>query len=82
MKLGRKGGIIAFSVREQSLGRYGDALAALRQKGIWKSVATFTVEDLRRATSPHVVLFEQVIDDPLSRFPEVERFFYRLPSPH
>lgn len=82
VKLGRKGGIVAFSIREHSLGRYHDAIDALRRKGIWKPVDTFHVRDTRRATAPHVVLFEQVIDDPIRRFTEVERFFYRLPSPH
>jgi betaine-homocysteine S-methyltransferase len=82
VKLGRKGGIVIFSVREHSLGRYGDALGALRSKGIWKSIDRFAVSDLHEATSPHVVLIEEVADDPVARFQEIERFFYRLPSPH
>ena len=82
VKLGRRGGIVAFSVREHSLGRYDDALRALRQKGIWKSLEKFEVSDVRQDTAPHVVMFEEVIDDPVERFREIERFFYRLPSPH
>jgi betaine-homocysteine S-methyltransferase len=82
VKLGRKAGIVAFSVREHSLGRYGDALKALRQKGIWKSLESFRVDDVHKKTSPHIVMIEQVSDDPVERFHEIERFFYRLPSPH
>jgi hypothetical protein len=69
-------------VRKHSLGRYDDALKALTQKGIWKSLERFAMKDARQDTAPHVVMFEEVTDDPVARFREVERFFYRLPSPH
>jgi len=82
VKLGTKGGIVAFSVREHSLGRYHDAFEALRRKGIWSNVETFRVEDVHKDTAPHVVMIEEVADDPIGRFHEIERFFYRLPSPH
>ena len=40
------------------------------------------MKDARQNTAPHVVMFEEVMDDPAERFREVERFFYRLPNPH
>jgi betaine-homocysteine S-methyltransferase len=82
VKLGRRGGLVAFSVRENRIGRYDQALGALRERGIWTPVDRFVVEDARKATSPHVVLIERVTDDPVARFPEVARFFFRLPNPH
>jgi betaine-homocysteine S-methyltransferase len=82
VKLARKGGLVAFSVRENRLGRYEEAIAALRSLGIWTPVEDFRVEDTHKATSPHIVLIERVIDDPVARFSEIERFFYRLPSAH
>ena len=82
VKLGRKGGLVAFSVRENRLGRYEEALGALRSRGIWTPVERFRVEDAHKATSPHVIVIERVIDDPVARFGEIERFFYRLPSAH
>ena len=82
VKLGRKGGLVAFSVRENRLGRYEDAIGALRSRGIWTPVGRFQVEDAHKETSPHIVLIERVTDDPVARFGEIERFFYRIPSPH
>ncbi len=82
VKLGRRGGVVAFSLRQHSLGRYQDTLTALREKGIWKSLDKFLVNDTRKDTSPHVVFFEQITDDAIGRFQEIERFFYRIPSPH
>jgi betaine-homocysteine S-methyltransferase len=82
VKLARKGGLVAFSVRENSLGRYEQALRELRHKGIWTHVARYAVDDANRNTSPHVVMIERVTDDPVERFHEVEQFFYRLPHPH
>ena len=82
VRLGRKGGIVAFSVREHSLGRYDEALDALRRKGIWRPLERFEVKDIHKETAPHVVLIEVVTADPVARFPEIERFFYRLPAPH
>jgi len=82
VKLGRKGGLVAFSVRENRLGRYDEALGALRSRGIWTPVERFRVEDAHKETSPHIVLIERVTDDPVARFGEIERFFYRLPSAH
>jgi betaine-homocysteine S-methyltransferase len=82
VKLARQGGLVAFSVRENRLARYDAALDALRACGIWTPVARFRVEDAHQETSPHVVLIEQVTGDPVARFGDVERFFYRLPSPH
>jgi len=82
VKLGRKGGLVAFSIRENRLGRYEEALGALRSRGIWTPVERFRVEDAHKATSPHVIVIERVIDDPVARFGEIERFFYRLPSAH
>jgi hypothetical protein len=82
VKLGRRGGLVAFSVRENRIGRYDQALGALRERGSWTPVDRFVVEDARKATSPHVVLIERVTDDPVARFPEVARFFFRLPNPH
>ena len=37
--------------------------------------------DAQKETSPHIVLIERVIDDPVARFGEIG-FFYRLPSAH
>jgi betaine-homocysteine S-methyltransferase len=82
VKLARTNGLVAFSVRENRLGRYDEALDALHRLGIWTPVEQFRVEDTHKATSPHVVLIERVTDDPLNRFGEVERFFHRLPAPH
>jgi len=82
VKLGRKGGLVAFSVRENRLGRYDEAIGALRARGIWTPVERFRVEDAHKETSPHIVLIERVTDDPVARFGEIERFFYRLPSAH
>jgi SAM-dependent methyltransferase len=82
VKLGRKGGLVAFSVRENRLGRYEEAIGALRSRGIWTPVERFRVEDTHKTTSPHIVLIERVIDDPAARFGEIEGFFYRLPSAH
>ncbi len=82
VRLARKGGLVAFSVRENRLGRYDEALGALRACGIWTPVEQFRVEDTRKETSPHIVLIERVTADPVARFGDVERFFYRLPSPH
>jgi betaine-homocysteine S-methyltransferase len=82
VKLGRTGGLVAFSVRENRLGRYEEALGALRSRGIWTPVERFRVEDAHKATSPHIVLIERITDDPVARFGEIERFFYRLPSAH
>lgn len=82
VRLGTKGGVVAFSVRAHHLGRYQEALGALRERGIWKSLDAFEVEDSARATAPHCVLVEEVIDDPAVRFAEVEEFFYRIPHPH
>jgi hypothetical protein len=82
VKLARRGGLVAFSIRENRLGRYEEALAALRTRGIWTAVERFRVEDANTDTSPHIVLIERVVDDPVARFGEVEPFFYRLPSPH
>ena len=42
----------------------------------------FRVEDGHKETSPHIVLIERVTDDPVARFGEIERFFYRIPSAH
>ena len=82
VKLARKGGLVAFSVRENRVARYEEALGALRALGIWTPLQRFVVEDTQKTTSPHIVLIEQVTDDPVARFAEVERFFYRLPAPH
>ena len=82
VKLVRAGGLVAFSVRENRLGRYGEAIGALRAHGIWAPVEQFRVEDAHKETSPHIVLIDRVLDDPVARFAEVERFFYRLQSPH
>ena len=82
VKLGRKGGLVAFSVRENRLGRYEEAIGALRSLRIWTPVERLRVEDTHKATSPHIVLIERVSDDPVARFGEIERFFYRLPSAH
>jgi betaine-homocysteine S-methyltransferase len=82
VKLARRGGLVAFSVRENRLGRYDDAIGALHARGIWAPVERFRVEDTRKDTSPHIVLIERVIDDPVARFSDVEQFFYRLPSAH
>ena len=82
VKLGRQGGLVAFSVRENRLGRYEEAIDALRSFGLWTPVERLRVEDTHKATSPHIVLIERVTDDPVTRFGEVERFFYRLPSAH
>jgi betaine-homocysteine S-methyltransferase len=82
VKLGRKDGLVAFSVRENRLGRYAEALDALHRLGIWAPIEQLRVEDTQKATSPHIVLIEQAIDDPVARFAEVERFFHRLPAPH
>lgn len=82
VKLARKDGVVAFSVRENRLARYDAALDALRECGIWKPEGRLLVEDAHKETSPHIVLIERVIDDPITRFGEIERFFYRLPSPH
>jgi betaine-homocysteine S-methyltransferase len=82
VKLGRKDGLVAFSVRENRLGRYGEALDALHRLGIWAPVDRCRVDDTHKSTSPHIVLIERVADDPVSRFAEVERFFHRLPAPH
>jgi betaine-homocysteine S-methyltransferase len=82
VKLARKGGLVAFSVRENRFGRYDGALDALRAYGIWTPQARFRVEDAHTATSPHIVLIERVTGEAVTRFGEIERFFYRLPSPH
>jgi betaine-homocysteine S-methyltransferase len=82
VKLARKGGLVAFSVRENRLGRYDAALGALHACGLWTPEDRFRVEDALKETSPHIVLIERVTDDPVARFGEIERFFYRLPSPH
>ena len=82
VKLARQNGLVAFSVRENRLGRYDEALDALHRLGIWAPVSQSRVEDTQKATSPHIVLIERVIDDPVARFAEVERFFHRLPAPH
>ena len=82
VKLGRRNGLVAFSVRENRLGRYDEALDALRRLGIWTPIEQFRVEDTHKPTSPHVLLIERVTDDPLPRFGEVERLFHRLPAPH
>lgn len=82
VKLARKGGLVAFSVRENRLGRYDAALDALRGCGIWTPEGRFRVEDAHKETSPHIVLIERVTGDPLAQFGKIERFFYRLPSPH
>jgi betaine-homocysteine S-methyltransferase len=82
VKLARKGGLVAFSVRENRLGRYDVALAALRSSGLWTPQEQFRVEDAHKETSPHIVLIERVTGDALARFSEIERFFYRLPSSH
>ena len=82
VKLGRKGGLVAFSVRENRLGRYEEAIGALRSRGIWSPVERFRVEDTHKQTSPHIVLIERVTDDPVARFGEIEGFFFRLPSTH
>ena len=42
----------------------------------------FRVEDGHKETSPHIVPIERVTDDPVARFGEIERFFYRIPSAH
>jgi betaine-homocysteine S-methyltransferase len=82
VKLARRGGLVAFSVRENRLGRYGEALGALRAHGIWATVDQLRVEDRHKDTSPHIVLIERVIDDPVARFDEVARFFHRLANAH
>jgi betaine-homocysteine S-methyltransferase len=82
VKLARKGGVVAFSVRENRLGRYNAALDALRGCGIWTPEAQFRVEDAHKETSPHIVLIERVTGDAIAVFGEIEKFFYRLPSPH
>jgi betaine-homocysteine S-methyltransferase len=82
IKLARKGGLIAFSVRENRLNRYDAALDGLREQGILRPEGRFRVEDEHKPTSPHIVLVERVIDDPVARFGDVERFFHRLPNPH
>jgi SAM-dependent methyltransferase len=82
VKLARKGGLVAFSVRENRLGRYEEAIGALRACGMWTPVEQCRVEDAHKETSPHIVLIERVIGDAVERFAEVERFFYRLPSAH
>ena len=63
VKLGRKGGLVAFSVRENRLGRYDEAIGALRARAIWTPVERFRVEDGHKETSPHIVLIERVTDD-------------------
>jgi predicted TPR repeat methyltransferase len=82
VRLARQGGLVAFSVRENRLGRYDAALDALHASGIWTSHARFRVEDTHQETSPHIVLIERVTGDPGARFGEIEQLFYRLPSPH
>jgi betaine-homocysteine S-methyltransferase len=82
VKLARPGGLVAFSVRENRLGRYDEAIGALHARGIWTPVEQLCVEDAHKDTSPHIVLIERVTADPVARFGEVERFFYRLPSAH
>lgn len=82
VKLARPGGLVAFSVRENRLGRYDAALDALHASGIWTAAARFRVDDAHQETSPHIVLIERVTGDPVARFGEIEQLFYRLPSPH
>ena len=82
VKLARNGGLVAFSARENRLGRYEEAIGALRTRGIWTPVDCIRVEDAHKETSPHIVLIERVTGDAVARFGEVERFFYRLPSAH
>src|SRR4029079_19059644 len=35
VKLGRKGGLVAFSVRENRLGRHEEGIGAIHSRGIW-----------------------------------------------